>query len=97
MHESDQLASRLKRELVAQLHRNVGDTVVNVGRLRQLAKSDRKNPAALESAIAMRDSGVDIRPLSGAGSTIEEDDPVLRNRAVQQHAVSTGVRTDVRG
>ncbi|KAG8723683.1 hypothetical protein FRC09_002217 [Ceratobasidium sp. 395] len=81
------LASRLKRELVARLPRNVGDAVDNVGRLRQLAKSEDEDPAALESAIAMRDSGVDIRPSSGVGSTIEEDDPVPLNRPVQQLAV----------
>ncbi|QRW09354.1 siroheme synthase [Ceratobasidium sp. AG-Ba] len=69
------LASRLKRELVARLPRNVGDAVDNVGRLRQLARSEDEDPEALESSIAMRDSGVDIQPRTTASEEVEEDDP----------------------
>ncbi|KAG9080171.1 hypothetical protein FRC06_006990, partial [Ceratobasidium sp. 370] len=76
------LASRLKRELVARLPRNVGDAVDNVGRLRELARSEDEDPAALESSIAMRDSGVDIRPRVEMEG--EEDDPAPLNRPVQQ-------------
>ncbi|KAG8722157.1 hypothetical protein FRC08_006271 [Ceratobasidium sp. 394] len=79
------LASRLKRELVARLPRNIGDAVDNVGRLRQLARSEDEDPAALESSIAMRDSGVDIRPRVEAEG--EEDDPGPLNRPVQQRTV----------
>ncbi|KAG8732625.1 hypothetical protein FRC12_019195, partial [Ceratobasidium sp. 428] len=75
---------------------NVGDAAHNVRRSRQLAKPDLQDPAALGSAIATRDSGVDIQPLSAAGSTVEEDNPVLRNRTVPQLAVSTGFKRSLR-
>lgn len=83
------LASRLKRELVARLPRNIGDAVDNVGRLRMLAKSADEDPEALESSIAMRDSGVDIRPSADIPPGIsmmemEEDDSAPLNKPVAQ-------------
>ncbi|KAF8602067.1 hypothetical protein BDV93DRAFT_607714 [Ceratobasidium sp. AG-I] len=79
------LASRLKRELVARLPRNIGDAVDNVGRLRMLAKSADENPEALESSIAMRDSGIDIRPSADIPAReMEDDDIVPLNRPVAQ-------------
>ncbi|CUA78416.1 uroporphyrin-III C-methyltransferase [Rhizoctonia solani] len=69
------LASRLKREVIARLPRNVGDAVDNVGRLRHLARSQDEDPEALSSAIAMHDSGVQFG---------EEDDPTPINKPVPQ-------------
>ncbi|CAE7137205.1 unnamed protein product [Rhizoctonia solani] len=69
------LASRLKREVIARLPRNVGDAVDNVGRLRHLARSEDEDPEALSSAIAMHDSGVQFA---------EEDDPSPINKPVPQ-------------
>ncbi|KAG8713963.1 hypothetical protein FRC11_010355 [Ceratobasidium sp. 423] len=69
------LASRLKREVVARLPRNVGDAVDNVGRLRLLARSEDEDPEALSSAIAMHDSGVQFA---------DEDDPTPINKPVPQ-------------
>ncbi|KDN39360.1 hypothetical protein RSAG8_08877, partial [Rhizoctonia solani AG-8 WAC10335] len=69
------LASRLKREVIARLPRNVGDAVDNVGRLRLMARSEDEDPEALSSAIAMHDSGVQFA---------EEDDPSPINKPVPQ-------------
>ncbi|KAJ1302859.1 hypothetical protein OPQ81_003161 [Rhizoctonia solani] len=71
------LASRLKREVVARLPRNVGDAVDNVGRLRHLARSGDEDPEALSSAIAMHDSGVQFG---------DEDDPSPINKPVPQRS-----------
>ncbi|CAE6368464.1 unnamed protein product [Rhizoctonia solani] len=71
------LASRLKREVVARLPRNVGDAVDNVGRLRVLARSEDEDPEALSSAIALHDSGVQFA---------DEDDASPINKPVPQRS-----------
>ncbi|CAE6477501.1 hypothetical protein ACGC1H_007636 [Rhizoctonia solani] len=71
------IASRLKREVIARLPRNVGDAVDNVGRLRLMARSEDEDPEALSSAIAMHDSGVQFA---------EEDDPSPINKPVPQRS-----------
>ncbi|ELU39463.1 uroporphyrin-III C-methyltransferase [Rhizoctonia solani AG-1 IA] len=71
------LASRLKREVVARLPRNVGDAVDNVGRLRLLARSEDEDPEALSSAMTMHDSGVQF---------FDEDDSSPINKPVPQRS-----------
>ncbi|CAE6494630.1 unnamed protein product [Rhizoctonia solani] len=68
------LASRLKREVIARLPRNVGDAVDNIGRLRSMARSEDEDPEALSSGI-VHDSGVQFA---------EEDDPSPINTPVPQ-------------